>query len=101
MLKVLRCVCYHCSRLRMDETQFKFQKARAVHIRKRRLEAMHDLLREKKKCDHCNGELHKFTKVSLYVEVEFPDSMETLPGSGDKKQFLPAEKVVEIFKRMR
>jgi DNA-directed RNA polymerase II subunit RPB1 len=101
MLKVLRCVCYHCSRLRMDETQFKFQKARAVHIRKRRLEAMHDLLREKKKCDHCNGELPKFTKVSLYVEVEFPDSMETLPGSGDKKQFLPAEKVVEIFKRMR
>jgi DNA-directed RNA polymerase II subunit RPB1 len=30
MLKVLRCVCYHCSRLRMDETEFKFQKARAI-----------------------------------------------------------------------
>jgi DNA-directed RNA polymerase II subunit RPB1 len=62
---------------------------------------MHDLLRGKKKCDHCNGELPKFTKVALHVEVEFPDSMEALPGSGDKKQFLPAAKVVEIFKRMR
>jgi len=30
MLKVLRCVCYHCSGLRMDETEFKFQTAGAI-----------------------------------------------------------------------
>ena len=30
MLKALRCVCYHCSRLRLDENDFKFQKARAM-----------------------------------------------------------------------
>jgi DNA-directed RNA polymerase II subunit RPB1 len=62
---------------------------------------MHDLLRGKKKCDHCNGELPKFTKLALHMEVEFPDSMKALPGSRDKKQYLPALKVVEIFKRMR
>jgi DNA-directed RNA polymerase II subunit RPB1 len=78
-----------------------FKTRQQYSTRKRRLEAMHDLLRGKKKCDHCNGELPKFTKVALHVEVEFPDSMEALPGSGDKKQFLPAAKVVEIFKRMR
>jgi len=35
------------------------------------------------------------------MEVEFPASMKALPGSRDKKQYLPALKVVEIFKRMR
>jgi len=30
MVKVLHCVCYYCSRLRMDEIEFKFQKARAI-----------------------------------------------------------------------
>jgi DNA-directed RNA polymerase II subunit RPB1 len=69
--------------------------------RKRRLNAMHELMRAKKKCEHCNGELPKYTKVALHVEVEFPDSMEQVPNSGDRKQFLPAAKVVEIFRRMR
>mmetsp|Transcript_32962 Transcript_32962/g.49125 ORF Transcript_32962/g.49125 Transcript_32962/m.49125 type:complete len:1763 (-) Transcript_32962:71-5359(-) len=101
MLKVLRCVCYHCSRLVMDETEFKFQRARKITSRKRRLEAMHNLLRGKKKCDHCNGLQPKYTKVGLHVECEYSDEMDTLPGSGDKKQFFPAARVVEIFKRMK
>ena len=62
---------------------------------------MYSLLKGKRKCDHCNSELPKYTKVGLHLEVEFPDSMEVFPGCGDKKQFLPAAKVVEIFKRMR
>mmetsp|Transcript_37156 Transcript_37156/g.54662 ORF Transcript_37156/g.54662 Transcript_37156/m.54662 type:complete len:1762 (+) Transcript_37156:503-5788(+) len=100
-LKALRCCCYHCSRLMMDEGEFKFKKARKIMKRKRRLNAMHDLLRTKKRCDHCNGHQPKYTKVALHVEVEFDDAMEVVPGSGDRKQFLPAMKVVEIFQRMR
>jgi DNA-directed RNA polymerase II subunit RPB1 len=30
MLKVLRCICFYCCRLRMDESEFKFQKTRAI-----------------------------------------------------------------------
>merc|ERR1740139_1236270 len=69
--------------------------------RKRRLEGMHNLLRGKKKCDHCNQLQPKFTKVGLHLEAEFSEEMEQVPGSGDRKQYLPASKVVEIFRRMK
>ena len=68
--------------------------------RKKRLEAMHNLLRGKKKCEFCNQLQPKFTKVGLHLEAEFSEEMEQVPGSGDRKQFLPAAKVVEIFRRM-
>lgn len=100
MLKSLRCVCYHCSKIVMDEAEFKFQQARKIASRKRRLEAMHNLLRTRKKCDHCNGLQPKYTKSGLHVEAEYSDEMDHVPGSGDRKQFLPAGKVVEIFSRM-
>jgi DNA-directed RNA polymerase II subunit RPB1 len=70
-------------------------------VRKHRLEAMHQLLKDKKTCDHCNSEMPKFTKIDLHVMVVFPDGMGIFPENGDKKQYLPAAKVVEIFKRMR
>ena len=39
-LKALRCVCFHCSRLKMEDTEYKFQMARKLKNRKRRLDAM-------------------------------------------------------------
>jgi len=105
MLKSLRCVCFHCSRIVIDVEQdgFKFKQCRKIKNRKRRLDAMHALLRprEKRKCDHCKGHQPKYSKVGLHVEAEYSDQMDSVPGSGDRKQFLPAAKVVEIFKRMR
>eukprot|EP00550_Attheya_septentrionalis_P004519 CAMPEP_0198286032 /NCGR_PEP_ID=MMETSP1449-20131203/5209_1 /TAXON_ID=420275 /ORGANISM="Attheya septentrionalis, Strain CCMP2084" /LENGTH=1754 /DNA_ID=CAMNT_0043983651 /DNA_START=129 /DNA_END=5393 /DNA_ORIENTATION=- len=101
MLKTARCVCFHCSRLVMDENEFKFQKAKRITNRKRRLETMHNLLRTKKKCEHCNGLQPKYTKVGLHIEAEYSDEMDTVPGSGDRKQFLPAGKIMEIFSRMK
>jgi DNA-directed RNA polymerase II subunit RPB1 len=62
---------------------------------------MHKLLRKKKYCDHCNNVQPKFIRVELHLEVEFPDGMEPLLGSGDRRQFLSAQKVVEIFKQMK
>ncbi|EJK46059.1 hypothetical protein THAOC_35301 [Thalassiosira oceanica] len=107
-LKALRCVCFHCSRITVEDTEFKFKKARGIKNRKRRLNAMHELIRPKKRCDHCNGFQPKYTKVGLHVEIEYADEMERMPGtSGDKKQFFSAQKAVEIFeftpssKRMR
>ena len=111
MLKCLRCVCYHCSRLVMDENEFKFQRIVTKlykQDRKRRMDALHNLLRGKKKCDHCQGYQPKYTKVALHVEVEFPAEMEAEGGlqlsglsSSDRKQFLSAQRAYEIFKRMR
>ena len=101
VLKTLRCVCYHCSRITVEETEFKFQRNLRILNRKRRLNAMHEYLRTRKKCEHCNGHQPKYTKVGLHLEAEFSDEMDSIPGGGDRKQFLPAAKTVEIFSRMR
>jgi DNA-directed RNA polymerase II subunit RPB1 len=39
-LKALRCVCFHCSRIKMEEGEYKFQMCRKIRNRKRRLDAM-------------------------------------------------------------
>lgn len=103
VLKSLRCVCYHCSRIVMDETEFKVAKLKQIKNRKRRFEQFHYLLkgREKKQCAHCNRYQPKYTKVGLHIEAEYSDQMDSIPNSGDRKQFLPAGTAVEIFKRMR
>ena len=40
ILKSLRCVCFHCSRIKMEDTEYKFQMAKKLKNRKRRLDAM-------------------------------------------------------------
>jgi DNA-directed RNA polymerase II subunit RPB1 len=97
-LKTLRSICFHCSRIRMESDEFKFQKCLQIKSRKRRLEAFHTLLRNKKKCDHCHGSQPKLTKSALHVEAEYMDDAGI---AGDSKQFLSGQKVVEIFRRMR
>jgi len=101
-LKVLRCVCYHCGRLKMLEDEFKYKKAVAIKHKKKRLDALHDLLRNKKKCDHCQGMQPKYTKVDLHVEADFPDSAASATNkSGDSKQFLSGETAVKILRSIR
>ena len=39
-LKALRCVCFHCSRIAMEEGEYKFSRAKMIKNRKRRLDAM-------------------------------------------------------------
>jgi DNA-directed RNA polymerase II subunit RPB1 len=98
ILKALRCTCFHCSRITLEDTDFRFRKAKTIKNRKRRLIAMHELIRPKKKCDHCNGVQPKYTRVGLHVEIEYADEMERVPGgSGDKKQFFSAQKAVDIL----
>ena len=84
----------------MDADEFKYKKCKSVTSRKRRLEAFHDKLRNKKKCDHCQGSQPKFTKVGLHLEVEMPDDVVGAGGGGDSKQFLSGQKVMELFRRM-
>jgi DNA-directed RNA polymerase II subunit RPB1 len=105
ILKTLRCICFHCSRIRMGEDEFKFQKCKQIPSRKRRLSAFHDLLRNKKKCDFCQGVQPKFTKSGLHVEMELGEDASAGGGQGatggDSKQFLSGQTVVKIFRNMR
>ncbi|KAG5185243.1 hypothetical protein JKP88DRAFT_271988 [Tribonema minus] len=122
-LKVLRCVCFHCARLRVDARDYKYKEAMKEKQPKKRLNRLHEICRTKKKCEFgtgdleaggtgltdallntgenpqgCGGYLPKFTRTGLKVEVEYPADMEEVPGNGDRKQVLSAAKVYEIFK---
>lgn len=48
----------------------------------------------------CGGMQPKYSKEGLKLFVEFPVEMEEIPGSGDRKQNLPAMKVHSIFKNI-
>jgi DNA-directed RNA polymerase II subunit RPB1 len=98
-LKVLRCVCFHCGRMRMLPDEFKFKKCMQIKSRKRRLEAFHELLRTKKKCDHCQGVQPKYTKTDLHLTADMPDDGGAT--GGDSKQSLSGETVVKIFRLIR
>jgi len=104
VLKTLRCVCFHCSRLVIEKDLYKFKQALMDQNRKRRFDKMHHLLRTKelKKCDHCQQYQPKYTRVGLHIEAEY-STYDTARSSGDPdpKQFLPAAKAVEIFRKMR
>lgn len=84
----------------MSEEEFGFKKAKSVTNRKKRLEALHDILRNKKQCDHCGAAQPQFTKTELHLTVDFPEgSQQTI--SGDSKQALSAEVVVKLFRLIR
>jgi len=102
VLKTLRCVCFHCGRIRMQEDEFKFQKCATIgKKRSRRLDAFHNLLRNKKKCDHCQGTQPKITKVGLHLEIELQEESNSGATGGDSKQFLSGQTVVRLFQTMR
>eukprot|EP00904_Undaria_pinnatifida_P012757 jgi/Undpi1/8611/HiC_scaffold_25.g11076.m1 len=129
-LKVLRSVCFHCSRLRLDKADLKYKRALLIKNPKTRLNYIHEQCRNSKKCvfgtgdleagmdldgeggggmggggedgnaSGCGGLLPKFTKTGLQVEVEYPADMDDVPRSGDRRQYLSASKVHEILKNV-
>jgi len=99
-LKCLRCVCFHCSRMRMLADEFKFQKCLQIKHRKRRLDALHELLRGKKKCDYCQQHQPKYTKTDLHITADFPEEGGGNSAGGDSKQSLSGETVVKIFRQI-
>jgi len=131
-LKILRSVCFHCSKLLVDDRDYKFRRACQIKNPKLRLSAVHQICRTKKNCEYgedeemrslheetpqdgaaeqqrearvghggCGGLQPKFTRVGCKVTVEFPEAMEEIPGSGDRKQMLSASKAFDIFKNIR
>jgi DNA-directed RNA polymerase II subunit RPB1 len=100
-LKILRCTCFHCGRLKKDMDEHKMLQAAKLSKRSKRLASFHDLLRNVKKCDHCQSSQPKLTKVGLHLEAEFLDEDGRGATGGDSKQFLSGETVVKILQLMR
>ncbi|KAJ1979758.1 DNA-directed RNA polymerase II core subunit rpo21 [Dimargaris cristalligena] len=49
--KILECVCFHCSRLKIDAGDIRFVRARKLRDPKRRLKDIHALCNGKKRCE--------------------------------------------------
>nr|AOE43178.1 RNA polymerase II largest subunit/RNA polymerase II core subunit [Rostrostelium ellipticum] len=113
VLKILRCVCYHCSKLLVD----------TIKNPKTRLNAILDLCKNKKVCElgeeeskehdlsktdeeldrkpkqgGCGNALPKITKEEMKFIVEFK---ELADETVEKKSVLSAEGVYNIFKRIK
>lgn len=101
ILKMTRCVCFHCGRLRKTMDELKMQQAAKISRRGKRLDAFHEILRNVKKCDHCQGSQPKLTKIGLHLEAEFAEDDTAGATGGDSKQFLSGERVVKLFQSMR
>jgi len=48
----------------------------------------------------CGSIMPKFRRDGMTVYITYPDDMENIPGTGQKKQELSASKVYEIFRRI-
>jgi DNA-directed RNA polymerase II subunit RPB1 len=83
----------------MDE--HKMQVAAKISKRSKRLVAFHEILRNVKKCDHCQTSQPKLTKVGLHLEAEFMDEDGGGATGGDSKHFLSGESVVKVLQIMK
>ncbi len=100
-LKTLRCVCFHCGRIKKQMDEHKMQVASKIKKRGKRMGAFHDLLRNVKRCDHCQGSQPKLTKVGLHIEAEYSEDDGGGATGGDTKQFLSGAQAVKIFQTMK
>lgn len=125
VVKILRCVCYHCSRLLVNPLNHNFKRALSIKDPETRLRCIHNLCRSLKKCETgeeskigelmenlglennegsdvtgCGGLLPKYTRKGLGIEIEYPEGMDDLPGSGDRKQKLSALRAYEILRNI-
>lgn len=143
VVKVLRCVCYHCSRVLLDEKLHRDRRALTFNDPELRLSLVHDCCRGKKKCitadvsdanrllnalsiqngsgaiqsddivdgdakltpppvstGGCGALLPKYTRKGMEIEIEYPDDLDVIPGSGEKRQKLSAQKAYDILKKV-
>nr|ABA64469.1 DNA-dependent RNA polymerase II largest subunit [Glaucocystis nostochinearum] len=121
ILKILRCVCFHCSKLLCDKSDIRFRNALRLKKPETRLRAVMDICRGKSQCEGgdeldenaekeigpdgekksrhggCGNFVPKIIREGLKLTAEFTKVQdETI----EKRQVLSAEKVHQIFKRI-
>lgn len=129
VLTILRCVCYHCSRVLADEEDHRFKQAKKIKNPKHRLRKMLDCCKTKQKCEGgddideeqgqdeevekkrrhggCGAQQPKITIDGMRIVAEFKASKKKadeqeqyMPEPVERKQQLSAEKVLSIFKQI-
>jgi len=120
--KILKCVCFNCSKLLIDENDSKYKAARNTKNPKKRQNLMYKLCSTQKTCrisssddvtdstsmqsgkiaSHggCGQDQPKYKKDSkdpLKIMMEFKESQEDVP---DKNRALAAEECLKIFKKI-
>ena len=100
ILKVLRCVCFSCSKLKVQKkTDVEFVRAQRA-VGRRRLERMHHLCRGKKKCVSCGAVQPAFRKSGkLTIVREYDDKAEgTVVGAGEQVMPVKPEQALRLLK---
>lgn len=70
--KILRCVCYWCSRLKVDPDDPQFEQPKYRQKRKKsRLALLATLCKHKKKCLHCDNVQPQIARIAATIKAEF------------------------------
>ena len=126
VVKILRCVCFHCSKLLIDPSDHQFKRVLSIRDPQTRLRCIHDLCKAKKKCnpsgetqmsnlmgeifedpdegatgtiDGCGMTTPKYTRQGLEVEVLFPKNADDV-DLVDNKQKLSALQAYNILRKI-
>ncbi|KAI8338189.1 hypothetical protein BC941DRAFT_424817 [Chlamydoabsidia padenii] len=119
--KILECVCFHCSKLKVDDTNPRFVRARKIRDQKTRMKAVWELAKAKMVCDGgdndddgleddldgkrknphggCGNKQPLIRKDGLKLYALFRASANSDSGN-DGKTLLTASKVLQIFKNI-
>lgn len=119
VLKILRCVCFHCSKLLTDIGDVRFQNALKIRSPKHRLTAVYNICKSKTICEGgdeledqnnpnreestkpkhggCGGYQPSYKRDGWRINAEFKQVQDE---TAEKKQVLTAERVHAILKRI-
>ncbi|KAL3734156.1 hypothetical protein ACJRO7_023493 [Eucalyptus globulus] len=127
VLSIMRCVCFSCSKILVDEEDHKFKQALRITNPKNRLKKILDACKNKSKCEGgdeidvqgrgseepvkksrggCGAQQPKLTIEGMKMIAEYKarrkenDDQDQLPEPVERKQTLPAERVLGVLKRI-
>eukprot|EP00698_Gefionella_okellyi_P018051 TRINITY_DN5380_c0_g1_i1.p1 TRINITY_DN5380_c0_g1~~TRINITY_DN5380_c0_g1_i1.p1 ORF type:complete len:1783 (+),score=341.44 TRINITY_DN5380_c0_g1_i1:59-5407(+) len=111
--KVLKCVCFYCSKLLTDDKDFRYRKAMKLKNRKHRFRMVMEICSGKKVCEGggeaelqqteknshggCGNQQPKIMKEGLNLTAEFKPTQDDPVG---RKMILAPEQVYQILKRI-
>lgn len=108
VLRVLRCVSYHCSRLLLAPDDPQRKAAARIRNPERRLRAFTALCQGKRVCEHTGGPqpTYRLEPGTLRIMAEFPAPRQSdldggaAPEAPERRQELSAERALEILRRI-
>lgn len=116
VMKILRCVCFHCSKLLTDENEVRFRQSKFIKNPRNKLNFVYNICKTKTVCQAdetdqqdsstdkkghggCGGVQPNIKRDGLKITAEFNRKQAT-DESIEPKQALTAEKIHTILKRM-